>query len=50
MADSNEKERPQDAGNPTQQDRGEVRERVKEGQEKAEKHGVEPAPPEPKTI
>jgi hypothetical protein len=45
-----QKERPSDAGNPTEQDRDSVHERVQEGQKKAERHGVEPAPPEPKTI
>ncbi|MDQ6861109.1 MAG: hypothetical protein M3032_08140 [Verrucomicrobiota bacterium] len=52
MAEQNEPEKaqPKDAGNPTLQDRESVQERVKEGQEKATRHGVEPAPPEPKTI
>ena len=52
MADANEpkKEQPRDAGNPTDQNPDDVHQRVQEGQKKAERHGVEPAPPEPKTI
>jgi hypothetical protein len=50
MGDEAKKEQPKDAGNPTQQSKEDVHERVQEGQEKAERHGVEPAPPEPKTI
>ncbi len=45
-----EKERPENVGNPTRESRESLHARVQEGQQKANDAGVEPGPPEPKTI